>query len=318
MATTVSPLRVETALRSVTLRGYSRALASASIAAEVSGRITSLNYDVGNTISVQPLLQIDATFINLDLQNNHLALARNNIAQQQAQSRLEWLEKEFKRRAALIEQKRISQVVFEEISQQHDQAELELQHQQQQQRQLEVQRQVLREQQQRHAPHASSGWQVSKRYVECGEWVKAGSLLMDVENYQRLLVPLAVSAAELTAIKGQDNATLNGQPIHYRLHTVSPAFDEKTRKIQIELEVVDYQGEKRGGLSLQLALLLPDDGLMIPASAVINRYERPQVQLENVATPITVHILGTQGEWLRIAPHAQLPIGTVLIPARKN
>lgn len=311
-AATTKQLRVEAAFRPVTLRGYTRALACTTIAAEVSGRVETINYDIGDTISKKPLLHIDATFIDLELRSNAVALASNAIARQQATSRRDWLQQEFKRRSTLFEQGRISQVVFEEISQQRDQAELELQQQQQHRRQLEVQQQVLREQQQRHTPRAPTGWQISHRYVEQGELVSAGTPLMDIENYQRLLVPLAVSADELQAIRLINTAAVAGQTIHYRLHTVSPAFDEKTRKIQIELEIIDYSAPKRGGLTLQLPLQLPDAGLMIPVSTVVNRYQQPQVYLPGSKQTISVQILDTQGEWLRIAPHRQLPIGTVL------
>lgn len=313
-AATTELLRVEAAFRPITLRGYSRALASATIAAEVSGRVETINYDVGDTISQKPLLHIDATFIDLELHSNAVALASNRIAQQQATSRRDWLHKEFKRRSTLFEQGRISQVVFEEISQQLDQAELEQQQQQQHQRQLEVQQQVVLEQQRRYTPCAPDGWQVSRRYVEQGELVNGGTPLMDIENYQRLLVPLAVSAAQLQAIRLINTAVVAGQEIHYRLHTVSPAFDEKTRKIQIELEIIDYSAQKRGGLTLQLPLQLPDTGLMIPVSAVVNRYQQPQVYLPGSRQALTVQILDTQGDWLRVAPHRQLPIGTVLAP----
>ena len=317
-AATTELLRVEAAFRPITLRGYSRSLTCATISAEVAGRVKTINYDVGDTISHKPLLQIDATFIDLELHSNSVALASSRIARQQATSRRDWLQKEFKRRSTLFEQGRISQVVFEEISQQLDQAELEIQQQQQRQRQLEVQQQVLLEQQQRHAPCAPANWQVSRRYVEQGELVSISTALMDVENYQRLLVPLAVSTPELQAIRLINTAVVAGQTIHYRLHTVSPAFDEKTRKIQIELEIIDYSAQKRGGLTLQLPLQLSNTGLMIPTSAVVNRYQQPQVYLPGSKQALTVQILDTHGEWLRIAPHKQLAIGTVLAPAQGN
>jgi hypothetical protein len=313
---TPPPLRVEAAFRSVTLRGYSRAIVSATIAAEVPGRIEQVNYAVGDTITTQPIVKIDSTFIDLELENNQLALASNKIAQQQAQVRLAWLQNEFDRRAELVDQGRISQVAFEDISQQRDQAALEVQQQAQQQQQLELQRRVLQQKQQRHQPHASPGWKVSARHVEQDDLVPEGGPLMQVGNYQQLLVPLSVTALELKALRTRNSASLAGQTIGYRIHTVSPAFDETTRKIAIELEIIDYNGEQRGGLPFQLTLKLADDGLMVPLAAVRNHYQHPQVMIVDSENPIAINIVANvqdeTGEWVHISANKQLPIGTLL------
>ena len=314
-------LQVEKGFRLTTLRGYSRAIDSATISAQVSGRITAINYDVGDTVATKPLLQIDPTLIDLDLQTNTIELASNKITQQQAQIKYDWLQKEYQRQSTLIQQRRISQVAFDEISQKRDQAQLALQQQQQLQLHLQVQRQVLLEQQRRHQPHAITGWLISERYVENGELVQVGSKLFDVENYSQLLVPLAVSAVELQQLRRQQLhqrhiATLADVAVHYKIHTVSPAFDETTRKIKIELEILDYAGEKRGGLPLRITIKLPDSGLMIPAAAVSNRYQHPQVQPTATTKPVAITIIDNvqtaNGNWVHIAPNQLLPAGTAL------
>ena len=220
-------LRVEQGFRDETLRGYSRPINAATVAAEVSGVIISRYYEVGDTISNQALVQIDPTWIDLQLRENDSAIERTRIAIDQARSRTAWLEKEFSRRKALVAQGRVSESSFDEMEQQRDQSLLEIRLQEQQLQQLKVQRQTLVEQQKRHRPTAPSGWLVSRRYIDSNDLVSAGSPLMDVGDYRQLLIPLSVTSEELAALRQPSQARLDGQTVGYHLHSVSPAFDEK-------------------------------------------------------------------------------------------
>lgn len=311
--TLAESLRVEPGFRDVILRGYSRPLVSSTVAAEVSGVITTRYYDVGDTITNQPLVQIDPTWIDLELQENASAIERTRIAVDQARLRVSWLEKDFKRLQTLVNEGGVSRSTFDEIEQQRDQARLEIRLQEQQFEQLQIQRKTLVEQQKRHRPTAPTGWQVAQRYVDEGELVAAGSPLMDVGDYRHLLIPLSVTAAELSAIREQTQARLNGQDVTYHLHTVSPAFDEKTRKITIELMIDHFTGEQRGGLPFEVAVRMPDEGLMIPVAAISNRYNHPKVKRRDQSQAIEISILNHQGDWVRIAPTTALQPGVELL-----
>ncbi len=306
------PLRVEQGFRDVLLRGYSRPLVSSTVAAEVSGVITKRYYDVGDTITSQPLVQIDPTWIDLELRENATAIERTRIAVDQARLRSAWLEKDFKRLQTLVNEGGVSRSTFDEIEQQRDQAHLEIRLQEQQLEQLQIQRKTLVEQQKRHRPTAPTGWQVAQRYVDEGELVAAGTPLMDVGDYRQLLIPLSVTAAELSAILRQSQAQLDGQEVTYHLHTVSPAFDEKTRKIATELMIDHFDGEHRGGLPFELTVRMPDAGLMVPLAAISNRYNHPKVMRRDQSQAIEISILNHQGDWVRIAPTEQLQPGVEL------
>ena len=311
-------LQVRTGFEQQTLQGYSRAFSTATIASEVAGRIQSVGYDIGDALSNEPLLKIDPTFINLELQEIDVALQQNNIQQQQAALRTTWLQREFERRQKLVDQGRVSRVAFEEIEQQRDQSQLEHQQLVQQQRQLHVKQQTAQQRQHRYQPHAPQGWFISERLVEPGEQVKVGDPLFNIQDFSRLLIPLALSHPQLSALQQQQLAILNGQNVHYRVYSVSPAFDERTRKIQVELEVLDYCDHYREGLLFKVPLTLPQLGLMVPQSAVNNRYDRPQVQRADNQELITIQILDRQGEWIKIAPNAKLEDGMLLVPARSD
>jgi RND family efflux transporter MFP subunit len=305
-------LQVQQGFRDVTLRGYSRPITSATVAAEVSGVIITRYYDVGDTVTTQPLVQIDPTWIDLQLRENDTSRERTRIAIDQARSRTAWLEKEFVRRQTLVTQGRVSESSFDEIEQQRDQSRLDVRLQEQQLQQLEVQRQTLIEQQKRHRPTAPAGWLVSRRYIDAEDLVSAGTPLMDIGDYRQLLIPLSVSAEELAAIKQGSHAQLNDQTVSYHVHSVSPAFDEKTRKIAIELMIDDFSGEHRGGLPFELNVQIADDGFMVPVAAISDRYNHPQVIRVDQPQPIEITILNHQGDWVRIAPTDQLHSGVEL------
>lgn len=317
-AETSAPPTVRSGFEQQNLQGYSRAFSTSTISSEVAGRIERIYYDVGDQISTEPLVQIDPTFINLELEEIAVALQQNKIQQQQATLRTAWLQREFERRQKLVDQGRISQVSFEEIEQQRDQAQLEEQQLIQQQRQWLVKQHTAQQRFQRHQPHAHQGWLVSERLVEPGEQVKMGDPLFKVQDFSRLLIPLALSHSQLTALQQQDRAILNGHNVHYRIYSVSPAFDERTRKIQVELEVVGYPAPYREGLLLNIPLTLPQLGLMVPESAVSNRYDHPQVQRADNQQLITIEILDRQGDWVKIAPTDKLKDGTILVPMQSE
>lgn len=312
------PLHVRAAFEQQTLQGYSRAFSTATIASEVAGRIQQVNYDVGDTIKSEPLLQIDPTFIDLERQEIAIAIEQNKIQQQQATLRTAWLQREFERRKKLVNQGRVSQVAYEEIEQQRDQSQLEEQQLVQQHQQLLVKQQTARERQRRHQPRARKGWLVSERLAEPSEQITVGDPLFKTQDFSRLLVPLALNNSQLTALQQQDEAILDDQNIHYRLHTVSPAFDEQTRKIQVELEIIDYSGQYREGRLFKLALTLPQVGFMVPEAAITNRYDRPQVQRADTQEFVPIQILDRQGGWVKIAPSTKLTTGTLLVAARSE
>ena len=314
-AQATEPLQVRAGFEQQTLQGYSRAFSTATIASEVAGRILQVNYDVGDTITSEPLLQIDQTFIDLTLQEIAIALEQNKIQQQQAALRTSWLQREFDRRKKLVDQGRVSQVAYEEIEQQRDQSRLEEKQLVQQQQQLHVQQQTSRERQHRHQPRAHKNWRISERLAEPGEQVNVAEPLFKIQNLSRLLVPLTLNRSQLAALQLQNEATLEGQNVHFNIYTISPAFDERTRKIQVELEVIDFSGQPREGLLFKLSLSLPQIGLMVPEAAITRRYDRPQIQLAATEEFITIQILDRQDDWVKIATSDKLTTGTQLIAA---
>ena len=105
--------------------------------------------------------------------------------------------------------------------------------------------------------------------------------VVEVGDYRSLLVPFALSMAEYQALQQLgERASLNlpqqGETVPARLLRVSPAFDETSRKVQVELEISEGIDKPRGGIRAELTLAIPlnSGAVMVPESALLQRYEQ--------------------------------------------
>ncbi|GBE35894.1 hypothetical protein BMS3Bbin07_00027 [bacterium BMS3Bbin07] len=131
-------------------------------------------------------------------------------------------------------------------------------------------------------------------------------------------MPLSVSSEELSAIKSlaeEFDAELEGVPVKASLKWINPEFDEKTRKLNVELVIRDLHGQGRGGLMFVLPLRLRSEGLFIPKTAVTNRYENPTVTVKETGEVVKLMPLGESGDFLRVAADKRLVPGTELLAA---
>ena len=136
-----------------------------------------------------------------------------------------------------------------------------------------------------------------------------------VADFKHLVVPLSVSAQELGAIQQLDpefDILLDGKTARAAIEWINPEFDEKTRKLSIELILRSYPGPKRGGLTCRLALQTVTEGVWVPKQAVISRYENPRVFLKKTGAEVKVLVLGQAENHFIIADDPRLPPGAVL------
>jgi hypothetical protein len=107
-------------------------------------------------------------------------------------------------------------------------------------------------------------------------------------------------------------AFVEGHPVTAEIDWINPAFDERSRKLQVELILSDYEGEKRGGLLFSLPLVIAAEGLRVPRRAVINRYENPRVRLQNSGEMVPIIILDESNDHFIIAEDGKLLPGMAL------
>jgi multidrug efflux pump subunit AcrA (membrane-fusion protein) len=307
---------VQPAKREVTLTGYTRSKTTVTLSSEVAGKIIELNYDVGMTIGEAPFTRIDPTFVDLQIQSTLLSINQLKITQERRKSRTAYLEKEFRRIENLFQRGSTAESKKDTAEEDLQQARLEVEATSVEIAKLTTQLQELKERKQRHTVFAPRGWIVVDKHIETGEVVNTNSPLGQVADYEHLVVPFSVSADELAAIKRLPETfevILEGKPATAFVNWINPEFNEKTRKLAIELEIGEFDGNKRGGLTCRLSLQIQTEGLLVPRQAVISRYENPRVFLKSSGEEVKILVMGEAGDQLLIANNPLLAPGVELI-----
>jgi RND family efflux transporter MFP subunit len=258
----------EPAYREEVLHGFTRERTRLVLSAEASGRVEQVAGDVGEkTLAETPFACLDTTFIDLDLDANR---------QEQAALQVDraYYRKEVKRIRQLLAQKSSSESQLDAAQRNLDKTQVQL-------KALEVARRTLQEKRTRHCIQPPEGWRIIRRHVEPGEWINAGEPVVEIGDYRHLLVPFALSVEEYQALRRQGDRLSVRLPqldlvVPVTPLRVSPAFDEASRKITMELEIAETLSDSRGGLRAELSLMLPFDtgAVMLPASALLQRYEQ--------------------------------------------
>lgn len=306
---------VQKAKKDITLSGYTRSKTTVTVSSEVSGKVLRVNYDVGRTITKKPFFEIDPTFIGFQIESTLHSLKNLKTSIMQSESNVSYLDKEFKRIDKLHKGDKATEVKRDAAKESLDQAKLEHERILVEKAVSDTTLKELKERRKRHRIYAKRGWIVVGKLVEQGEIVESGTPLARVADYRELVIPLFVSREEFAAIgelPEEFTAELEGNPVQAKIHWINPEFNEQTRKLNIELILVGYKGEKRGGLAFSLPLRIDAEGLLIPKAAVVSRYENPRVTLKADGKAINVMILGeTNGNYI-IADDKRLAIGTEL------
>jgi RND family efflux transporter MFP subunit len=309
-----APLLVEPARKTINVSGFTRSGAKMNVASEVGGKVLAVYYDVGQTIADKPFAEIDATFIQFQIDQANWTLQKLDVARERAASHVSYLEKEFQRIDQLLHSDATTQTRHDAAAEELAQSRLEVKNTQLEINAIKTQLAELRERLKRHAVAAPKGWVVVERRIEPGEIIAAGTLLGRLADFRKMVVPLYVSAEELSAIKQQNPlmVQVEGRTVSARLNWINPEFDERTRKLAIELVIQDDIGPHRGGLHVELALEVDTKGLMVPKEAVENRFDNPRVVLQADGRSVPVIILGENNGQVLIADNPALPPGTVL------
>ncbi len=282
---------VKSAPRTVRLYGFTNPDATMTVVSEVSGKCLEIMADVGDRIARDGLFaRIDPTFIQLELEHNR-------ISREQMKNRINYLEKELKRFELLFSRHSTAESQLDKLNQEFDQARFNL-------KLLENQKKVLTERLDRYLIHVPPGWQVIKRMMEPGEWLNVGQPLARLGNFQSLVVPFALAPDEYRALQQQQTIYLlqeDSQPLKAAIYQVSPDFDPQTRKINLQLVLLDKPGDSRGGIRLELRLDVPEKGVFaVPGSAVIKRYGENLLQKKDgEMIPVVIH--NSAGRELRVA-----------------
>jgi RND family efflux transporter MFP subunit len=280
------------------LSGFTRERTRLVLSAETSGRVVEVNGDVGDvTVEGETFACLDPTFIDLEL-------AANRTERQALEVDLVYFRKEVKRIRQLLAQKSSSESQLDAAVRNLDKTQVQLEA-------LEITGRTLQERKQRHCIRPPAGWRIISRRVEPGEWINAGEPVVEVGDYRTLLVPFALSMDEYRALQARDgdmslHLPQQGGEVSASLLRVSPAFDESSRKIAVELEIGEGIETRRGGLRAELALAVPLDSgaVVVPESALLQRYEQYWLKRPDGAEVRVVYLgrdAGQQGAVVRVS-----------------
>lgn len=275
---------IQPSYQEVSLIGFSRARHHMVLSTEVSGKVEKVFVDIGDTISETGLVScLDPTFTKIDIEstNNDIALARIDI---------DFYRKQVDRYTELVKKKNISINQLDEMKRQLGTA-----------RRIKQSKKLLREQQretlERHCIKSPAGWLVEERYIQAGQWLDVGSPVVKVGDYSKLLVPFALTMNELNSLKKQQNLTVwlaeYDQSVPASIERISPTFDEKSRKIQVDLLLEKDIPAQRGGLRVDLKLKLTDslNKFLISSKALDRRFEESWIKRKN-GQSLRVEFLG--------------------------
>jgi multidrug efflux pump subunit AcrA (membrane-fusion protein) len=311
-------LLVTRATNEFILTGYTRNIQSQIVSSEIAGKVLTVNYDIGDPIEKKPFITMDPTFIDFQITRTSESLEQLAVTIKKASSKVSYFENESLRIEKLHKEDLATEAIKDKIFQDLEQAQLELDSALKESAVVRTQLSELKERRMRHQIYAPPGWIVTDRTVEENENVQAGTQLARVSDYRNLVVPLYVSSNELTAVTSLPvtfDADLEGEPVKASINWINPEFDEKTRKLNIEIIIKNYAGIKRGGLKLTLPVKAKAEGLYIPKAAVSMRYENPTVTLKHRREVIQLLVLEDAGPYLLVSEDDLLIPGTELEPA---
>ncbi|MCK5830618.1 MAG: efflux RND transporter periplasmic adaptor subunit [Methylococcales bacterium] len=276
---------IQPSYREVSLTGFSRARHEMTLSTEVSGKVKQVLVDVGDVISKNGNVScLDDTFTKIDIRSTN-----NDI--KQAKIDVLYYQKQVKRYQELVIKKGVSISQLDEMQRLLGTSE-----------RTELSKKLLKQRQQetlnRHCIKSPLGWIVDERYVEEGQWIDIGNPVVKVGNYSKLLVPFALSVNELNALKKQwRNISVwlpeYNQEVSAIIERVSPAFDESSRKIQVDLLLEKNLPVQRGGLRVDLKLKIPDSSniFLIASNALDKRFEEIRLKRKD-GQSLRIELLG--------------------------
>lgn len=194
--------------------------------------------------------------------NNSLYFKEESL--EKANSRVSYLKKELNSKDSLHLEEESSEVVYNAAQQEYDQVLLEKESLILEDKSLQIQQEQLIEKQKRYSIEVPSGWTVTAKYVEINEVIQPGKAIMQISNFQTIVVPLAVSTVELNNIRNNRydlNGTVENIHVKSTLKYINPEFNEKTKKTDIEILIDDYKDTKRAGLLYELPLDIPAEDM---------------------------------------------------------
>ncbi len=261
LAVSLAPATEREIERKVIASGPVSAWEEMQLGVEISGvRVIALNVDVGQSVKKgQVLLELDHRTLDSDLRQAQASAGEADAGVALAQSNLN-------RGQALVKDRLISASAFDELRAGLVQAQAR-------QTTARAQRDGVQLRRDFASLRAPDDGIISKRLVQPGQVVAAGTELLRLIRQGRLEWRAELAEADLARVqKGATVAiTGNGQTVMGRVRAVSPGVDATARTGTIYVDLPDPGELKIGSFVEGRIVTSTARALMVPASAVVQR-----------------------------------------------
>lgn len=264
--------------------GGLEANARVRVAAEISGRVTEINFEEGGEVREGDVL------VRIGDQELEASLEAAEATLERMRSEAENLQRQVERNEELLERGAISQQAYDDLRTRHESARAGL-------REAEAQVRLARERLEDATVRAPFDGRVGERDVDRGAYVAPGDPLFLVVDDDPLEIEFSVperyvGRLELgdpvaLTVRSREDTTFRG-----RVTYMSPVVDPVNRTLKLKARVANPGGALRAGqfADVELDIETRPDALMVPEAALVPRQEGAEVFLvrDGRAHPVTV------------------------------
>jgi len=264
---------VESATRELRITGFTRARSKMPLISEVSGKVRDIFADIGEAVpSTKQFACLDDTFVDMDIKSANSEVRRHYVD-------IKFFKKQVARHKQLVKKHTSSVSLLDGLLRDLGKANQDWSI-------ASIRKQRLEELKHRHCIEAPIDWLVIDRDIEIGQWINAGEVVAHVGNYSQLIIPLRLSRQELVALKQEkENIEAYFPDLKIKaaasIEHISPGFDEKTRKILVDLLISKVSSKIAGGMRAELILKIDDakrSSFIISKVALEERFEEYWVE----------------------------------------
>lgn len=321
----VRPVEVVTLEERIEATGELRAKDAATIASEVSGRITALEVDEGDRVEEGGLLLL------VDPQKRELELADARARLTEARANLEEQQRELGRMQQLYDRDIASSQALDKATTALSLAGSRVQAAR---ARVGVATRAVQDSQVR-APFAGL---LASREVSRGEYVKVGQALFDLVALDPIEVEFSVAERDSARVVLGQQVAVSVSPYPDEVFTgvvsvISPRIDRRTRTLRVKARIPNADGRLRPGLFARAdlgiakregALVVPQEALLLRAAGQIVYTVDAENRVHRVVVEAGLHQGGrieilsglAEGDQVIIRGHAALSDG--MLVSRRN
>lgn len=245
---------------------------------EISGVVQEVFVRNGDFVEKgQPLLQLNTSILEKELQQAEAQLRINNAQLRQAKAQLGEVQNEYRRVQQLAEKDLSSPVEVEQAEAQLLSAEADVELAEAQADQAQSQVEVGQEELEKATIKAPISGTLGQRNAEVGMQVSSSTQLFLIGDLSRLKVEIVLTENMLNRIKVGQTAKIfvedsSGEEIAIdaKLSRISPFLSEITRSTEAEIDVENVDGLLRPGMFVPVDILFgeSEQATLIPTSAL--------------------------------------------------